>query len=255
MLSFTAGLLLGAALAAFAVHRRGRRREAVLGRFFSFAGHELNSPLTAVTMTVSNLAAGVFGSSPEEQRPWLELLREQVARLAHLVGELRDFTHAELKGDLAVVLEPLAPAEIVRDALRSVRSGLVQAKIPLEESVPEGLPDVSADADKAARTLTSLIYHARKFRASGPIGVSARPEPGFVAFELAFEGHPTSEAETRQTLELLYPGLAERQTLKAIGLGLGLQRLVLERQGGGLAVATDGARQRLTMRLPVASKK
>ena len=255
MLAFAAGALLGAFLGAVAFRWFARRREAVLGRFFSFAGHELNSPLTAVTMTVSNLAGGVFGSSPEEQRPWLELLREQVARLAHLVGELRDFTHAELKGDLAVMLEPVPVAEIVHDALRSVRSGLAQAKIPLEESVPKDLPDVSADPDKAARSLSSLIYHARKFRASGPIRISARAEGGLVLFELAFEGHPTSQDEVRQTLELLYPGLADRQTLKAIGLGLGLQRLVLERQGGGLTVAAGGTRQVLTMSLRVAAKK
>jgi signal transduction histidine kinase len=255
MLAFAAGLLVGAALSAAVVRRLARRREAILGRLFSFAGHELNSPLTAVTMTVSNLAGGVFGSSPEEQRPWLELLREQVSRLGHLVGEMRDFTHSELKGGLVVIPEALPAAQIVQDAMRSVRSGLAQAKIPFEETVPSDLPDIFADPDKAARTLVSLIYHARKFRASGPIRLALRQEGGFIVFELTFVGHPTPAAEIRQTLELLYPGLAERQTLKAIGLGLGLQRLVLERQGGGLAYSVDAARHILEMRLPVVQKK
>ena len=253
--AFLAGLLLGAALGAGGAVWVGRRRRQALGRFLAFAGHELNSPLTAVMMTGANLIGGVFGSEPEQQKPWLELLHEQVARLAGLVGELRDFVHLEFGGDLAVYVEDQPVREVVDAAVRSIRSGLLQAKIPLEIALEEGLPAVSGDPERTARTLASLLYHARKFRVEGPIRLSARAQDGGVFFDIEFEAPALSAAQAAQSLDMLYLAHGPREVLKATGLGLGLLRALLERQGGGLSLSVDGRRQRLSMRAAVAGNK
>ncbi|MBI2788271.1 MAG: hypothetical protein HYX59_06260 [Elusimicrobia bacterium] len=111
--AFLAGALAGAAVAGLAAQAAYRRKAALFGRLFSFAMHELNTPITAVNMTVLNLLSEVFGELPAPLKPWIEMTREQVGRLNGLVGEVRDFVHMELHQDLRVNTAELTVQEIL----------------------------------------------------------------------------------------------------------------------------------------------
>lgn len=254
---FLAGFGLGAAVVAAAAYRLRLRKRAELGRYLSFAAHELNTPVTAINMTVLNLASGVFGDVPKDQLQWLEMTREQLGRLNGMVGELRDFVHLVLQRDLLVRLEDLQPAEAVAAAVRAVKTGSEHAKIELVSSAPEGLPAVRADVDRLTRSLTTLLFHARKFRSSGPIRISAREENGGVAFDVAFTGARLDPDEAARSLEVLYPARPRGQNrgMTATGLGLGLVRELARRQGGDLELrASADGEQVLTLRVPARVK-
>ncbi len=250
-MSFWAGFAAGAACAAAVAAWRRARFRAELGRFLSFAAHELNTPATAINMTVLNIAGGVFGEVPKDQLQWLEMTREQLGRLNGMVGELRDFVHLELGHDLAVRLEDVEPAEIVASAARAVKVGTDHARIELTTEVPPGLPKARADADRLARSLTTLIFHARKFRATGPIRVSARVNGG-IEFDVEYAGQKLSPADAALSLELMFPARArETRSMTAAGLGLGIVRELARRQGGDLelSVSPEGL-QTLRLRVP-----
>ena len=100
--AFCAGAAVGALATAAAAWAYVRRLTGRLGRFFSLAMHEINTPVTAINMTALNLLAEVFGPLPDSLKPWLEMTREQVARLSALVATARDFVHMELHDDLRV---------------------------------------------------------------------------------------------------------------------------------------------------------
>src|SRR3989338_8126289 len=119
--AFVAGAVVGGAVAGAAARALYRRKAALFGRLFSFAMHELNTPITAVNMTVLNLLSEVFGEVPAPLKPWIEMTREQVGRLNGLVGEVRDFVHMELHQDLRVSLDEMTVAEILDEALVSIR--------------------------------------------------------------------------------------------------------------------------------------
>src|SRR3954470_4215992 len=105
--AFLAGAASGGAVAALSAGCLYRRKAALFGRLFSFAMHELNTPITAVNMTVLNLLSEVFGELPAPLKPWVEMTREQVGRLNGLVGEVRDFVHMELHEDMRVTVVEL----------------------------------------------------------------------------------------------------------------------------------------------------
>lgn len=253
MPGFFTGLLAGAALgAAVAGWVMGRRRK-ILGRFVSFAAHEINTPITAVNMTVLNLLSGVFGALPQEQQPWVEMMREQIGRLNGIIGELRDLIHLELNKELLLRLEPLSASELAETAAAGVAEGLKQAKVTLEVSGSETAGWVTGDPDRSARTLTSLLFHARKFRAAGPIRLEvSRLEPR-VEFSVSFEGPELPRGEAERSLELFYPARSMKQTLTATGIGLGVLRALLRRQGGELTLDARGRAHRLVMSLPAAA--
>jgi signal transduction histidine kinase len=252
--AFAAGLLAGAAAAAAAAWLLLRSRAALYGRLFSFAMHELNTPVTAVNMTVMNLLEGVFGELPAAQRPWVEMTREQVGRLNALVGEIRDLVHMELHKEIRLNVVDAAPQELVEEAVAALRQGFTLAGVELAIDVPAALPDVRADSDRAARSLTSLLFHARKFRKGGPVALTAAARGGRVDFTVAYDGPVLSAAEAQASLELFYPARPRKDhQLAATGLGLGLVSAIMAKTDGRLSFEVDGGgKARLVLSLPEA---
>ncbi|MDE2490414.1 MAG: HAMP domain-containing histidine kinase [Elusimicrobia bacterium] len=251
--AFAAGAAVGGLLAALAVRRWDAGREARQARLFSFAMHEINTPVTAVNMTVINLLGGIFGEVPADQLKWLEMTRDQVGRLGAIVGELRDLVHLEMHRDLKAHLLDADPAELVEEALSSLRRGFHHAGVELAVELEPGLPRVRVDADRAPRSLASLLYHARKFRASGPVALRVRRAGAGVACEVSYRSARLTPDDARASLDLYYPARRRRdQVLSATGVGLGLVRALARGAGGDLEFAADaGGGARLTLTWPL----
>ncbi|MDD5304832.1 MAG: HAMP domain-containing sensor histidine kinase [Elusimicrobia bacterium] len=258
--AFLAGAVAGGAVGGLAAREAYRRKAALFGRLFSFAMHELNTPITAVNMTVLNLLSEVFGQLPPPLKPWIEMTREQVGRLNGLVGEVRDFVHMELHEDLRVSRVELTVAEILDEALVSIRRGMEQAGVDFTVVTAPDLPGVLTDPDRAARCLSSILFHARKFRTGGPITLKVFRAPGgagAVAFAVSYQGARLRPEEIEASLDLYYPArMRKDQVLGATGLGLGLIRRVARLIGGDLDfIAEEDGRAAVTLRCASAGGK
>lgn len=255
--AFLAGAAAGGLFAGVAAWRLTEERASRYGRLFSFAMHEINTPVTAVNMTIINLLSGVFGDVPAEQVKWIEMTRDQVGRLNALVGEIRDLVHMELHRELRSSLVKASPRELIEEALTTMRRGFEHAGIELRVELPEDLPSVRTDAERAARSLSSLLFHARKFRMSGPVTVRALRRGGLVACEIEYAGQRLDPEEARRSLELFYPARDRKdQILAATGLGLGLIRSVMRRVGADLElIVEEKGRTRLVLLLPAEGGK
>lgn len=257
---FLAGAVAGGAVVGLAARGAYRRRAALFGRLFSFAMHELNTPITAVNMTVLNLLSEVFGPLPPPLKPWIEMTREQVGRLNGLVGEVRDFVHMEMHEDLRVTRVELTVAEILDEALVSIRRGMEQAGVEFVIATAPGLPCVLTDPDRAARCLASVLFHARKFRTGGPISLTVSLAPGAAAavvFAVSYQGARLSPAEIEASLDMYYPArLRKDQVLGATGLGLGFIRRIARLIGGELDFqATDSGQATAALSYAAAKAK
>ncbi|MBI5246136.1 MAG: HAMP domain-containing histidine kinase [Elusimicrobia bacterium] len=238
--AFCAGAAIGGAAGGTVVCLYLRRRQRLFGRLLSFAMHELNTPVTAVNMTVLNLLSEVFGELPAPLKPWIEMTREQVGRLNGLVGEIRDFVHIELHQDLRVGGATMTAQEILDEALVSIKRGMEQAGVEFKVETAKNIPGLRVDPDRAARCLSSVLFHARKFRTSGPITLSVTRVPSGAAFAVSYTGPRLKPGAAEESLDLYYPALHRNdQILGATGLGLGLIRRVLQLNGGDLEYRVD----------------
>lgn len=244
-----AGAVLGALVAGLWSARR-RRLEA---RYFSFALHELNTPLTALHMTVMNFVQGVFGDIPDEQKPWFGMLRSESSRLQALVGDMRDFVHLEFHRDFSIHLEEDDLSERLSSAVEAHQPGFDRAKISLEYAKPAAAVRGLIDRDRFYRLVFGLIDHAKKFRAHGPVRLELRLGAAGPEVELSYAGPVEHAAEMRGALELYAVARRSGETLCGVGLGLGFSRLLAESGGGKLdmRVADDGA-TRFLLKLPAA---
>ena len=240
--AFLAGAAAGAAVAGAGVWAYCYRRARLFGRLFSFGMHELNTPVTAVNMTVLNLLSEVFGELPAPLKPWVEMTREQVGRLNGLVGEIRDFVHIELHQDLRVGSERMTAQEILDEALVSITRGMEQAGVEFRVETAKDVPSLRTDPDRAARCLSSVLFHARKFRTRGPITLAVSRTAAGAAFAVTYEGPRLRPGDAEESLDLYYPALHRNdQILGATGLGLGLIRRVSRLIGGDLTYRVDDA--------------
>lgn len=243
MSGFLAGFLLGAASTGLLGiwFWRGYKRK--LGSYLAAAMHEVNTPITAINMTVLNFLNGVFGTLADENLRWMEMLRTQCSRLGGMVGEFRDIIHLELKEDLVLRNEPTSLPEAVEQVMENLRRGIPAAELMLELDVPGDLPPVSADAERLSRSILSMVFHARKFRISGAIRLTARTVTDRAEVAVSYLGPKMTPVEAEKSLDLYYPAMRRKdQILCAVGMGLGTLRELVRLQGGdlGLSVEREG---------------
>ncbi len=107
------------------------------------------------------------------------------------------------------------------------------------------------------RSLSSLLFHARKFRLSGPVTLRGLRRGASVALEIEYTGQRLDPKEARRSLELFYPARNRKdQILAATGLGLGLIREVMRLSGGDLElVVEERGRTRLILLVPLEQGK
>src|SRR5262249_12426085 len=154
----------------------------------STVSHELKTPLTSVQMAVHLLLEEVVGPLTPKQVELLLAARQDSDRLLAMVNDLLDLTRIE-QGRLRLNLEPIAPAELIHDAIARFESRARDAGVSLEADVAMDLPDVQADRERIGHVFDNLIGNALRY--SGPGGtlrLTARAVDGAVRLTVADTG-------------------------------------------------------------------
>jgi two-component system sensor histidine kinase KdpD len=105
-------------------------------------------------------------------------------------------------------------------------------------TVPAGLPDVFADAQRVGQVLENLVENAAKYAPSGTaVRVSARVSGGFLEISVADEGPGIPKQDREKVFQAFYR--ADEKTtinIKGAGLGLTICRRLIEAHGGRIWV-------------------
>ncbi len=247
---FAAGALAGWGAGAWIY----RRRENIRARFLSFVAHEINTPITALNMTVLNFVQGTFGPHTKEHEPWMAMIQGDVNRLATLVGDLRDLIHLDFHHDLCLNPESVQLDELVADRVESIRAAMKRSSIELDVEIEKDLPPVEGDPDRLKRIISSLLEHARKFRLKGPVKLACgRGAGNMISVAIEFEGTTMPAEEAAQALDLYYPVHNPKvQVLAGVGIGLGLPNALIAKHGGDMTFGVDkNGRTRVAFQIPM----
>jgi two-component system phosphate regulon sensor histidine kinase PhoR len=241
-----------------------RRTEQMRVDFVANASHEIRSPLATLIGCIETLR-GPARDDGEAQDRFLAMMDDQGRRMARLVGDLLSLSRIELKEHAQPTGEVDVGAVLAR-LTTSLGYEAEEKRMPLELSVPAGLPPVRGDENEVEQVIYNLMSNALKYgRAGTPITVAAslhavapahlrlaRGPAIAIAVTDRGEGIPAHHIP-RLTERFYRVDTARSRELGGTGLGLAIVKHVLNRHRGELQVESRiGEGSTFTVWLPAA---
>jgi two-component system sensor histidine kinase SenX3 len=226
-----------------------RRVEAVRRDFVANVGHEIKTPVGALTLLTE--AALEARDDPDAVQRFLSRMQREAQRLSRLVQELLDLSR--LQGGEA----PPTPVDVwvdavVEEALDRAR-GVADAKgIRLVRGGDAGLV-VRGSEPQLVTALCNLLDNAVAYSAGGTqVAVTVHDRDDAVEIAVTDQGIGIAAAEQQRIFERFYRvDPARSRATGGTGLGLAIVKHIVGNHGGEVSVwSSPGAGSTFTIRLP-----
>lgn len=222
--------------------------EATRRRLLADLAHELRTPLATIEAYHEGIADGVV----DVNAPTVAVLHEATGRLQRLVEDLSLVSQAE-EGQLALQLQPLDAAEVIRAATDAITPRAREQDVALELQIAEGPLNVEGDRDRLTQVLTNLLANALEHSPAGStITVTAQATADTVSIEVRDTGAGIDPAHLPHVFERFFRADPARRHVTGSGIGLTISRAIVQSQGGSLTGHSDGPGHgaTFTVRLP-----
>jgi signal transduction histidine kinase len=216
------------------------------------ASHEFKTPLFSLTGFLELIDEG--NVSPEEQREFLQLMRQQVDRLRNLAVSMLDLSTVEA-GSIEIQPEDVDLEVVARSVLDEFH---VQAQAKELTLTVEDGEAVTAwcDEQRLAQVLRALVDNAVKFSPQGSnVSLASSADASWATIVVSDDGPGIAATELPHVFERFHRGSEERATTSGAGLGLSIARELTEMMGGSIRADSDGGGARFSVRLPRAPRR
>ncbi|QSQ24194.1 PAS domain-containing protein [Pyxidicoccus parkwayensis] len=225
-------------------------RDAIRARdtFLSVASHELNTPLTSLTLNVQALRRDLDSRAPEALSPKVVAVQRQLSRLSSLVRELLDVSRITA-GRLRLEREELDLAALAREMVPRFSEDLARAGCELRLDAP-GPARGHWDRMRLEQVLQNLLSNAIKYGRGRPIEVRVGADADKAWLVVRDEGMgiaPEGQARLFQRFERL----ASERHYGGLGLGLWIVKQIVDALDGRILVeSAPGRGSTFTVELP-----
>lgn len=230
-----------------ALHRNEQARQQLLAGI----AHELRSPLAVIQGNLEAMVDGVVEVTPER----LASLHQESLLLARLITDLRDLSLAEA-GQLELRRTPTDPQPLLEEVVANFASQAQAKGLQLHLELPQNLPQIMADPDRARQVLRNLLANALRYTpAGGSITLTARHNGGGqVTFTVADTGSGIAPEDLPHIFNHFYRADPSRQRASGgSGVGLAVVKQLVEAHGGRVwAQSEPGKGSVFSFTLPVA---
>lgn len=218
------------------------RAEKLAGIGLMAAGiaHEINNPLTAVSMAAESIN---LPNATQEQRQRLSAyILEGTRRIQDIVAELLTL---DQKRALNVTEQDVA--EIVHAALAGRQ---IPGNITVHASLAPDLPKVHVDWERIVRAIGNLVKNAlQAMPDGGELTLSAEAGKGEVLIDIKDTGGGIAPEHLHRIFD---PFFSTREVGEGFGLGLAFAHAVVKQHGGDITVSSEPGRgTAFTISLPV----
>ncbi|MFZ4620876.1 MAG: PAS domain S-box protein [Bacteroidota bacterium] len=205
--------------------------------------HEVGNPLTSISSLVQVVQRQTEDDFVQEK---LELVKNQINRIAKIIRELVDFsrpsTH-EVK-DVSINL-------VVREALNIVQYGKKARSIKLNVALEENLPFVLAVHDQVLQVFLNILMNAVDASMGNPdSSISILTKQSDEKVEITISDNGTGIAE-HHLGKVFDPFFTTKEVGKGTGLGLWVSLGIIRNFGGDIHVESElGKGTTFNVRLP-----
>ena len=212
--------------------------------------HDLKTPLTSIINYV-NLLKTTDQTDPRAQT-YIEVLDRKSLRLKKLTEDLVEASKAST-GVLAVNREKIGMAQLLDQALGEYEEKLVEKRLAVVRTVPEGESYVYADGRHLWRVIDNLLSNCAKYALEGTrVYIELVRGKGTVSLSVKNISREALNVPPERLMERFVRGEESRST-EGSGLGLSIARSLTELQGGTFELAVDGDLFKAVVTLPQSS--
>jgi two-component system OmpR family sensor kinase len=219
-----------------------REDEARIRRFIADAGHELRTPLTVIMGYLDVLSRGVVREEDAIARIH-ETMRHESHRMRVVIEKLIL---------LARLDRPPALPQTIVDVGVLVRRAVAELATAGSDRVSVEAQDgatVRGEESEIYEAIKNVIDNALRYAPDAPVSVRVAREGETVEVTVADRGPGIAPEDVAHVFERFYRG-RERYSTEGSGLGLAIAKSAVERIGGSVALESDEAGTRVTLRLP-----
>lgn len=195
-------------------------------QFIGILGHDLRSPLSAITAGAALLAASA--NDDHRQARVAARILNSAQRMGRMIGDLLDLTRTRLGGTIPLKRVPLDLQQLCDEVVLEVQAAHPDVVVHFGVS---GNVTGEWDPDRLAQVVSNLLGNAIQHGGGGPITLEAHGVDENVALSVHNDGNPIPAALQASVFEPLARGESDEAT-HGIGLGLFIARAIVARHGG-----------------------
>lgn len=229
-----------------------RRSEAVRHDFVANVGHELKTPVGALSLLAEAIEQAA--DDPEAVQRFAGRIAHEADRLGRLVRELIDLSRLQ-GGEPLPELAPVAVDDVVAEAVDRTRTAARAKGLEIAVGGQQGLV-VRGVEGQLATAVTNLLANAVAYSAGeSRIAVAARARSGFAEIAVTDSGIGIPRADRQRVFERFYRVDQSRaSSTGGTGLGLAIVKHVATNHGGSVTVwSEEGLGSTFTLRIPLAA--
>jgi PAS domain S-box-containing protein len=221
-------------------------------RFLAVLSHELRTPLNPILLAATSILERPV--PPEELRPTLEMIRQNVNLQARLIDDLLDVMRI-VQGKMPLHWEVADGHGLIRQAVDICQSEVFGKGLHLELDLGAEHHHLNADPARFQQVIWNLVKNAVKFTpGGGTITIRTRNEDGEAGERLVIEVTDTGIGIEPEILPTIWDPFQQGETtitrrFGGLGLGLAISRGVIEAHGGTLVAESPGKGRGTTFRV------
>ncbi len=209
-----------------------KQLEKIRTDFIATISHEFKTPLTSIMMGTDVLADEGMGVLNEEQKQFVQAIREDGERLAKLVNDLLELTRIE-SGRAVYKFQKYAIDDIIDCSIKPFYQLAEQQDKTLYFKCEEDLPYVRADFEKITWVLNNLISNALKYTDAGDeIVVGAEAKANKVVISVKDTGRGIPEEYIPHIFEKFVQVKDGDFEVRGTGLGLAVVKEIIQAHSG-----------------------
>ena len=231
-----------------------RRVEAVRRDFVANVGHELKTPVGALSL----LAEAILGASddPEAVQRFAARMAHEADRLGRLVRELIDLSRLQ-GGEPLPELVPVDVDTVLAEAVDRTRTVAAARNVEIAVGGQHGLV-IRGVETQLVTAVTNLLANAAAYSPEHTrIAVAARARSGFAEIAVTDSGIGIPRQDRARVFERFYRVDQSRaSSTGGTGLGLAIVKHVASNHGGSVSVwSEEGLGSTFTLRIPLAPEE
>jgi len=198
--------------------------------------HELRTPLSLILGHAEAVHDGVLPPTSEN----FEIIREEAARLEHLVNDLRILSLADA-GELTISPQTIESERLLQEVTSLYQYQTQRKNVTLELDIASPLPTIEVDPGRMTQVFTNILDNAlRHTPEGGRIILAAKQVQDQIEISIQDSGPGITPEEVSRIFDRFYRTDPARQREDGgSGLGLAIAKSIVQAHGGQLSAESE----------------